>query len=221
MVAFYHAGVGVAERAEVERYFRSGAIRIVVATSAFGEGIDLADVRHVFLFHLNFDFTEFNQQSGRAGRDGEEASIHLLFGDRDRKLNDYIIDRQAPRLETLRRLYAAMKGLSRDGILHMSPADVAATLDFDGVATATVAIAVRIFVDAGLVAFGDDDDGRFVRFLPVHGKVDLTQTESFLEGEAEREAFAQFAGVVLTAKPDLLERLIDRPIYPSAVPLLR
>jgi single-stranded-DNA-specific exonuclease len=221
VVAFYHAGVGVAERAEVERYFRSGAIRIVVATSAFGEGIDLADVRHVFLFHLNFDFTEFNQQSGRAGRDGEEASIHLLFGDRDRKLNDYIIDRQAPRLETLRRLYAAMKGLSRDGILHMSPADVAATLDFDGVATATVAIAVRIFVDAGLVAFGDDDDGRFVRFLPVHGKVDLTQTESFLEGEAEREAFAQFAGVVLTAKPDLLERLIDRPIYPSAVPLLR
>ena len=221
VVAFYHAGVGSAERAEVERYFRSGAIRIVVATSAFGEGIDLADVRHVFLFHLNFDFTEFNQQSGRAGRDGAEASIHLLFGERDRTINEYIIDRQAPRLETLRRLYAAMKGLARDGVLHMSAADVATTLDFDGVEAATVSIAVRIFADAGLVAFGDDDDGRFVRFLPVRGKVDLTQTESFLEGEAEREAFAQFAGVVLTAKPELLERLIDRPIYPSAVPLLR
>ena len=221
VVAFYHAGVGSAERAEVERYFRSGAIRIVVATSAFGEGIDLADVRHVFLFHLNFDFTEFNQQSGRAGRDGAEASIHLLFGERDRTINEYIIDRQAPRLETLRRLYAAMKGLARDGVLHMSAADVATTLDFDGVDAATVSIAVRIFADAGLVAFGDDDDGRFVRFLPVRGKVDLTQTESFLEGEAEREAFAQFAGVVLTAKPELLERLIDRPIYPSAVPLLR
>jgi len=221
VVAFYHAGVGAAERAEVERYFRSGAIRIVVATSAFGEGIDLADVRHVFLFHLNFDFTEFNQQSGRAGRDGAEASIHLLFGERDRTVNEFIIDRQAPRLETLRRLYAAMKGLSREGSLHMSPADIAATLDFDGVAPATVAVAVRIFVDAGLVAFGDDDDGRFIRFLPVHRKVDLTQTESFVEGEAEREAFAQFAEVVLKASPDLLERLIDRPIYPSSVPLLR
>ena len=70
-VAFYHAGVGSAERAQVERYFREGAIRVVVATSAFGEGIDLPDVRHVFLYHLNFDFTEFNQQSGRAGRDGD------------------------------------------------------------------------------------------------------------------------------------------------------
>src|SRR5665213_2265784 len=72
-IAFYHAGVASAERAEVERYFREGAIRVVVATSAFGEGIDLPDVRHVFLYHMNFDFTEFNQQAGRAGRDGADA----------------------------------------------------------------------------------------------------------------------------------------------------
>jgi hypothetical protein len=57
--------------------------------------------------------------------------------------------------------------------------------------------------------------------LPVRGKVDLTQTESFLEGEAEREEFARFADVVLRSKPDLLEALIDRPIYPSGVDLIR
>ena len=221
IVAFYHAGVASAERAEVERLFRLGAIRIVVATSAFGEGIDLPDVRHVFLYHLNFDFTEFNQQSGRGGRDGADASIHLLFGEKDRRINDWILDRAAPRLETLRSLYAAMKRLTGDGILRMSFADISSTLDLDAVAPETVSAAVRIFADAGLVALGDDDDGRFVRFLPVRGKVDLTQTELFLEGEAEREAFARFAEVVLSAKPDLLEALIDRPIYPSNVPLAR
>ncbi|HTD33093.1 MAG TPA: DEAD/DEAH box helicase, partial [Candidatus Elarobacter sp.] len=220
-VAFYHAGVGSAERAQVEHWFREGAIRVVVATSAFGEGIDLPDVRHVFLYHLNFDFTEFNQQAGRAGRDGADASIHLLYGEPDRRINDFIIERAAPTLETLRRLYAAMKRLTSDGTLRMTYADVASTLDLDRVDGTTVSTAVRIFDDAGLVEIGEDDDGRYVRFLPVSGKVDLTATERFAEGEAEREAFARFCEVALTARPEVLESLVDRPIYPSGVPLKR
>jgi single-stranded-DNA-specific exonuclease len=219
-IAFYHAGVASPERAEVERYFREGAIRVVVATSAFGEGIDLPDVRHVFLYHLNFDFTEFNQQAGRAGRDGADASIHLLFGDKDRNINDFIIERAAPKLETLRRLYAAMKRLAPDGPLHMTYADIASTLAFDRVDGSTVSTAVRIFADAGLVALGEDDEGRFVRFLPVGGKVDLTATERYAEGEAERDAFARFCEIALTARPEVLESLVDRPIYPSGVALL-
>ncbi|MBV8298640.1 MAG: DEAD/DEAH box helicase [Candidatus Eremiobacteraeota bacterium] len=220
-VAFYHAGVGSAERAQVERWFREGAIRTVVATSAFGEGIDLPDVRHVFLYHLNFDFTEFNQQAGRAGRDGDDASIHLLFGVKDRHLNDFILERAAPTLETLRRVYAAMKHIAVDGVLRMTYADVAAALDFDRVDGTTISAAVRIFTDAHLAEHGEDDDGRFVRFLPVSGKVDLTTSERFAEGEAERDAFARFCDVALTASPEVLEALIDRPIYPSNVPLLR
>jgi single-stranded-DNA-specific exonuclease len=220
-IAFYHAGVGTADRAQVETYFRSGAIRVVVATSAFGEGIDLPDVRHVFLYHLNFNFTEFNQQAGRAGRDGEDASIHLLFGEKDRRINDFIIERAAPKLETLRQLYAAMKRLAAEGTLRMTYVDIASTLDFDKVDASTISAAVRIFGDAGLVETGEDDDSRYVRFLPVTTKVDLTTTERFVEGEAEREAFAQFCGVVLSAPPEVLESLINRPIYPSGVPLLR
>ncbi|HEY6234309.1 MAG TPA: DEAD/DEAH box helicase [Candidatus Elarobacter sp.] len=220
-IAFYHAGVGSAERAQAEQYFREGAIRVVVATSAFGEGIDLPDLRHIFLYHLNFDFTEFNQQAGRAGRDGADASIHLLFGELDRRINDFILERGAPTLETLRRLYAATKRMAPDGKLHVTYADVASALDFDRVDGTTVAVAVRIFADAGLVELGEDDDGRFVRFLPVSAKVDLADSERFAEGEAERDAFARFCDVALTARAEVLEALIDRPIYPSAVPLLR
>jgi single-stranded-DNA-specific exonuclease len=221
-VAFYHAGVGAAERAQVERFFRDGALRVIVATSAFGEGIDLPDVRDVFLYHLNFDLTEFNQQSGRAGRDGEPARIHLLFGERDRNINDFILERDAPTLHTLRGIYRGMKALAGEGVIRMTYADIASALDQgDKVADKTIGAAVRIFIDAGLLELGEDDDGRFVRFVAVNGKVDLTQNERFAEGEAERESFKQFSGLVLTAQTDVLETIINRPIYPSNVPHLR
>jgi single-stranded-DNA-specific exonuclease len=221
-VAFYHAGVGTAERAQVERFFREGKIRVIVATSAFGEGVDLPDVRDVFLYHLNFDLTEFNQQSGRAGRDGDAAQIHLLFGERDRNINDFILERDAPTLHTLRNVYRGLKGIAGEGVIRMTYADIASALDLgDKVADKTIGAAVRIFTDAGLAEMSEDDDGRYVRLLEVNGKVDLTQNERFAEGEAERESFTKFCELVLKAQPDVLETIINRPIYPSNVPHLR
>ncbi|MHB8146730.1 MAG: helicase-related protein [Vulcanimicrobiaceae bacterium] len=218
-VMFYHAGMPSSERTDVERYFREGALRIVVATSAFGEGIDLPDVRHVVLYHLNFDFTAFNQQAGRAGRDGADAQIHLLFGESDRAINEFIIDREAPTIGLLRELYRGIKGLAHDGIVRMSYVDIARTLEFDKASDRTVARAVAIFSDERLVEIGEDDDGRYIAFLPAQGKADLTHNERFAEGEAERESFKRFCELALTAKADALERIINRPIYPQRIEL--
>ena len=99
-------------------------------------------------------------------------------------------------------------------------ADVAATLGFDRVEGGTITAAVRIFADAGIVDVGEDDDGRYVHFLSVDGKVDLGKSERYAEGEATREAFARFAEIALTAQAGVLEALIDRPIYPSSMALL-
>jgi single-stranded-DNA-specific exonuclease len=220
-VMFYHAGMPAPERQEVERYFREGELQVVVATSAFGEGIDLPDVRHVVHYHLNFDFTQFNQQSGRAGRDGARADIHLLFGEKDRAINEFLIEKDAPTLHALRTLYRGIKGLARDGVVRQNFTEIARTLGNDKTDDRTVSRALRIFEDERLVEIGTDDDGRYVRFLPVAGKVDMSQNERFAEGEAERESFKQFCELVLTAKPDALERIINRPIYPQRVELLR
>ncbi len=222
VVAFYHAGVGSAERAQVEALFRGGEIRIVVATSAFGEGIDLPDVRDVFLYHLNFDLTEFNQQSGRSGRDGADARIHLLFGENDRNINEFIIERQAPQLHTLRAIYAGLRRIASDGKIHQTYVDIAELLDLGNKVTdRTVSAAARIFADAGLVELGEDDAGRYIALLPVDGKVDLTRNERFAEGEAERMSFERFSRLALDSPPALLEATINRPIYPSNVPLVR
>jgi single-stranded-DNA-specific exonuclease len=217
-VMFYHAGMPSAQRRDVEGYFREGALHVVVATSAFGEGIDLPDVRHVVLYHLNFNFTEFNQQAGRAGRDGAPAQVHLLFGESDRRINEFIIDRGAPTLTVLRHIYAGMKAIARGGVLRGSFADLARTLELEKADDRTIATAVRIFEDEGLAEIAEDDDGRFVRFPAVSAKVDMTRNERFAEGEAERESFSRFAEFVLSARIEDLERLVNRPIYPNVLP---
>ncbi len=218
-VAFYHAGVPSPERLRVEDLFRRGVVRTIVATSAFGEGIDLPDVRDVVLYHLNFNFTEFNQMAGRAGRDGLDARIHLLFGEGDRRINEYIIAKSAPSLEVLRELYRGMRSLAHLGTLRAGYEDIARTLALDMVGGETVNAAVESFVQAGLAETGSDDDGRFVRFLDVAAKVDLTKTARYAEGLAERDAFARFCALVLTADVETLEQIVNRPIYPDRVPL--
>jgi single-stranded-DNA-specific exonuclease len=105
--------------------------------------------------------------------------------------------------------------------VRMTYEDVARTLAFDVADGSTVASAVRIFAEAGLVEVGVDEDGRYVRFLSVSGKVDLTQTSRYAEGLAERDAFERFCGLALGADGLTLEQIINRPIYPDRVALER
>jgi single-stranded-DNA-specific exonuclease len=221
VVMFYHGTMPNAERLEVERLFREGQLRVIVATSAFGEGIDLPDVRDIVLYHLNFDFGDFNQQAGRAGRDGEPARIHLLYGEHDRGINEHLINIDALALPKLRELYRGMKSLARGGVLRGDNATLASHLDIERLHDRTVAAALRIFADSLLVEVGEDERGRYVRFLPVIGKVQMERNERYAEGEATREAFARFATVALSASATTLERVINRPIYPSRAPLSR
>ncbi len=218
-VMFYHGKMPNAERLEVERLFREGALRVVVATSAFGEGIDLPDVRNVVLFHLNFDSGEFNQQAGRAGRDGSPAQIHLLYGPQDRTLNEFLIDLDAPPLARLREIYRGLRSLARQALVRGGNAEIAGTLEIDRVRDRTIEAALRIFSDSGLVEVGEDDDGRFIRFLEVSGRIEMERNERYAEGEATREAFSRFCELALFAPPETLERVLNRPIYPSSVRL--
>jgi hypothetical protein len=144
----------------------------------------------------------------------------LLYGETDRKINDYIIARDAPSLPLLRELYRGMRGLAADDVLRLSHEDISRTLDLEMADGSTVGAGVRIFAEGGLVETGTDDDGRFIRFVEVPGKVDLTQTTRFAEGEAERENFDRFCGLALGADAQTLEQIINRPIYPDRVPFL-
>ena len=221
VVMFYHGKMPNAERLEIEQRFRDGSLEVIVATSAFGEGIDLPDVRNVVLYHLNFNAGEFNQQAGRAGRDGAAARIHLLYGEADRGVNEYLIDCEAPPLGRLREIYRGMRSMARDGAVRADNAAIAGALGIRGVEAQTIRAALQIFADSALVEAGEDDDGRCVRFLPVRGRVEMERNERYAEGEATREAFKLFCDLALRAPPTTLERLVNRPLYPSGVELRR
>jgi len=221
--AFYNGGMSRASRHAVERAFREGEITAIVATSAFGEGVDIPDVRHVALFHLPFNRVEFNQMCGRAGRDGATSTVHLLFGQRDGTLNDLILESACPDLDDLRALYAALRGralAAEAGWVEATNADLAddvrrlrprTRLNDRGVSTG-----IGIFREVGLVTGEGAGAYRRLALLPVEGKVELTSAVRYQEGLEERDEFSDFRTWVLGAPADQLLAAFDRPILPSA-----
>ncbi|MDO4538369.1 MAG: RecQ family ATP-dependent DNA helicase [Coriobacteriales bacterium] len=91
-VAAYHAGFSVEERSSAQERFARDDARIMVATNAFGMGIDKSNVRYVINDGMPLSLEEYYQEAGRAGRDGEPAQCHLLWSKADIRTAHFLID---------------------------------------------------------------------------------------------------------------------------------
>ncbi|MCL2366981.1 MAG: RecQ family ATP-dependent DNA helicase [Oscillospiraceae bacterium] len=87
----YHAGLKDAERRLNQDDFISSRISVMVATNAFGMGIDKPDVRYVIHYNMPKNLEGYYQEAGRAGRDGEPSECVLLFSDEDIRIAEYLI----------------------------------------------------------------------------------------------------------------------------------
>jgi ATP-dependent DNA helicase RecQ len=90
--AKYHAGLNEAERKKAQDQFVYDEIDIMIATNAFGMGIDKSNVRFVLHYNLPKNVEAYYQEAGRAGRDGEESECWLLFGAQDIQLQKFLIE---------------------------------------------------------------------------------------------------------------------------------
>jgi ATP-dependent DNA helicase RecQ len=80
---FYHGGLKAFDREDIQERFMSGQAEVIVATNAFGMGVDKADVRFVYHYDVSDSLDSYYQEIGRAGRDGEKAEAVLFFREED------------------------------------------------------------------------------------------------------------------------------------------
>ena len=105
VIALCHSRLS--DRAEQEACFRSGEVHIMIATSAFGMGVNIPDIRLIIVSQLPFSVASFYQMAGRAGRDGKRAKALLLWNDADFQMNlDIISNTDERAIDAVNELYA-------------------------------------------------------------------------------------------------------------------
>lgn len=224
-IAFYNAGLPRTDRRRVEEAFREGTLSCIVSTSAFGEGVNIADIRHVVLFHLPMSEVEFNQMCGRAGRDGRPAQLHLVFGSRDARINERIIASQAPARQDLVVLYKVLRHLGQsaasegqDGSFSIANADIAELcLGLDArshLDEGSVSAGIAIFRELGFLRTSGYGSARRILMETAPARMDLAKSIRYLEGLRTRADFARFRDWILGCTASEMLHNISRPIVP-------
>jgi RecQ family ATP-dependent DNA helicase len=124
-VVGYHAGMTDEERVRAQEEFMTGRTQVIVATNAFGMGIDKPDIRFVVHFHLPGSIEAYYQEIGRAGRDGGQSVCLLLFNYADKRTQDYFIEGSYPPPELIANVYSALADTGQKRI-ELSTREIAA-----------------------------------------------------------------------------------------------
>ncbi len=150
----YHGRMTAAERnAQQARYMRRGYRSVMVATSAFGLGIDKPDIRYILHYQSPASLEQYVQEAGRGGRDGRKSNCILLYDPADRAIHQALLSRSRVRPEQLYRLGKALAAWADDG---QSPSIEALALSAELGTRVASALLTKV-EEAGLVSRLDSE----------------------------------------------------------------
>ncbi len=150
----YHAGLEPQERKNVQEMFMRNQARVIVATNAFGLGIDKPDVRFVIHYDMPGTVEAYYQEAGRAGRDGKPSQCLLLYNSRDRVLQEFFIKGDNPSPEMILDLYQVLLDYGTDRVL-VTYSELGKLIEGSGPDMA-IGTAVKILEREGLIRRAQD-----------------------------------------------------------------
>jgi ATP-dependent DNA helicase RecQ len=153
-VRVYHAGLDDKSRDEAQDVFMAGKLDAIVATNAFGMGVDKSDIRIVIHADVPRSPEAYYQECGRGGRDGRATKCVLLFGAGDVRLQEFLIDASYPSTEQLRGLWKLLKDRPELGVGDLE--DKVADLLPGEPHASTISSAVRLLERHGLLRRDDE-----------------------------------------------------------------
>ncbi|TWU26687.1 ATP-dependent DNA helicase RecQ [Novipirellula galeiformis] len=115
-IGAYHAGLEPQQRQRIQDDFMSGKLAAIVATNAFGMGIDKSDIRYVIHYNMPGTLEAYYQEAGRAGRDAKDSDCLMLFSYNDRYIQEFFIENRYPSRETVSKVYEFLHSRSEDPI---------------------------------------------------------------------------------------------------------
>ena len=169
---YYHAGLAPELRRIIQDDFAEGRAKVIAATNAFGMGIDKSDIRLIVHYNMPGTIENYYQEIGRAGRDGGDSHIYLLYENRDKSIQEYFINNSYPTAEQITIVYQTVCDYGRVAVGSVTDKEIQIDTNLinllkdKGISRSLLNSALTLLEEAGYLKTSSEMEKRhFIRFI--------------------------------------------------------